>query len=527
MIRLHPSWLPAIASAMLGILVFSVSIGGTYIYDDPLVIQEDPRIAHPGQWYRFWTEKYIPNVDNLYRPLVSMSYAIQWWLHGDRPWAFHLVNVLLHGAVCACVAELARRLIGRSAAWVAGLLFAVHPIHSEAVALVSGRPELMCALGILGALILSLEPMSIPRAFAVAGCGLVAILSKEQGVLLPLLILLLLWTRKTWPISHQMPAQAGTPARRRTPQVLALLLCFILAGYIVVRETHPDQLKFWWDRSFIDWTSNPLSISPRNPHNIELLRDRMLLPVVVLGHYTALLIVPLKLSIDYGAGVIGWKVHADDPYLWIGLLAVLGWFLAMGIAITRKSAAAVFALLALGLTYGMIGNIVAYIGTIFGERLMYTPSAFVLILLAAAVSKLPGRAIAPLLAIAIVLGGIRSATYASRVSDRLRFYQLAHEEQPRSIRLYITLAGEYLKRGMLQQAETVARHERQFMPEYYQVWLQSGQIAMEMHRFDEARSYLERATKMQPENMQGWLDLLERRRRAFESTAPSSTTQSS
>jgi Tfp pilus assembly protein PilF len=113
------------------------------------------------------------------------------------------------------------------------------------------------------------------------------------------------------------------------------------------------------------------------------------------------------------------------------------------------------------------------------------------------------------------------------VSDRLRFYQLAHEEQPRSIRLYITLAGEYLKRGMLQQAQTVARHERQFMPEYYQVWLQSGQIAMEMHRFDEARSYLERATKMQPENMQGWLDLLERRRRAFESTAPSSTTQSS
>jgi tetratricopeptide (TPR) repeat protein len=238
-----------------------------------------------------------------------------------------------------------------------------------------------------------------------------------------------------------------------------------------------------------------------------------------------LLIAPFKLSIDYGGSVIGWNVHLDDPYLWIGLLAILGWIAATGMAIVRKSAAALFALLALALTYGMIGNIVALIGTIFGERLIYLPSAFVLILLAMAVSKLSARPVALLLAIAVVSGAIRSVTYASRVSDRLRFYQMAHEEQPNSIRLYITLADEYLKRGMLPEAQDIAKQERQFMREYYQVWLQSGQIAMEMHQFDEARTYLQRATEMQPENTQGWLDLLARRQRQFFAQPPTSTPQ--
>jgi predicted Zn-dependent protease len=102
---------------------------------------------------------------------------------------------------------------------------------------------------------------------------------------------------------------------------------------------------------------------------------------------------------------------------------------------------------------------------------------------------------------------------------------MAHKEQPNSLRLYITLADEYLKRGMLAQAQDIAKQERQFMREYYQVWLQSGQIAMEMHQFDEARTYLQRATQMQPENTQGWLDLLARRQQQFSVPPPTSTPQ--
>src|SRR5205085_11471735 len=106
-----------------------------------------------------------------------MSFAVQHWLHGDRPWAFHAVNWVLHAAVRAGVAELARRLSGVKAAYVAGLLFAAHPVHVEAVANVVGRSELMCAAGTLGALvILARRPLTGPRALAVWGCFVVALL---------------------------------------------------------------------------------------------------------------------------------------------------------------------------------------------------------------------------------------------------------------------------------------------------------------------------------------------------------------
>src|SRR5439155_23772183 len=101
---------PAAISAAFAIALYAVSIGGTYVYDDWDILFNDSRVAHPGQWKQFWTESYNGGVDNLYRPLVSMTYATQWRLHGDRAWAFHLVNVLLHATVCALVAEFARRL---------------------------------------------------------------------------------------------------------------------------------------------------------------------------------------------------------------------------------------------------------------------------------------------------------------------------------------------------------------------------------------------------------------------------------
>src|SRR5438477_12841022 len=114
---------------------------------------------------------------------------------------FHAVNVELYAGVCALVAELARRLSPRSSsilvATVAGLLFAAHPIHVEAAAYIVGRAELMAALGALAALVLFLRrPMTTGRALAIVGCFMLSLLSKEQGMLVPLL-LLFLWYSTT------------------------------------------------------------------------------------------------------------------------------------------------------------------------------------------------------------------------------------------------------------------------------------------------------------------------------------------
>src|SRR5262245_20311417 len=197
----HPS-APAIVSALAALAVYAVTLCGTFVYDDFDVFALDERLRVPSMWWKYIVESYNGGVDNLYRPLVSITYAIQWLIHGsDRAWPFHAVNWILHAAVAALVAELTRRIAplpgregpgeGRSAvAMLAGILFAVHPIHVEAVANIVGRAELLCALGFIGALVIfARRQLTAPRALAIFGCLVVAILSKEQGLLLPPMLL--------------------------------------------------------------------------------------------------------------------------------------------------------------------------------------------------------------------------------------------------------------------------------------------------------------------------------------------------
>jgi hypothetical protein len=506
-IRLH---LPAILSASLALLVYAVTIGGTYIYDDVAIISpdHDPRLDNPALWGKYWTESYNQGVDNLYRPLVSMSYAIQWWLHGDRPSLFHLVNILLHTLVSALVAEFTSRLVSFRAAFIAGLLFAAHPIHVEAVANIVGRSELMCAAGTFGTLILFLRPMSIPRALGITGCFLVALLSKEQGMLVPLLLLLLGLAGRYLGRS----AISVDPRRRDAMLMLVFNLCILLSAYVVYRE---HILKFWWDRNFLDWTINPMVQSEWHPWGGSVGRDRWLMPVALLGRYTALLIAPIKLSPDYGAKVIGWSVRLSDPYLHIGIEAIVIWCVAMIVALVRRSVAGAFALLALGFTYGMVGNIVSIIGVNFAERLMYIPSAFFFILVALIGGRLPTRPLMVMLIALTTAASLRSFSYARRWNDRLGFYQTCLRQQPQSIRLYMLLSLEHLSRGQLEAAERVAQAGARVLPEYWEIWIVCAKVAMERQQWDEAQKYLDIAMNIRPSmKTQYWMEELARRRAA-------------
>ena len=93
-----------------------------------------------------------------YRPVLLLSYAVQWWIHGGEPAAFHAVNVLLHGAATLLLARLLLTLgIAPPAALASALLFAVHPIHVEAVTSIVGRGETQAAALVLGYLLLGLR----------------------------------------------------------------------------------------------------------------------------------------------------------------------------------------------------------------------------------------------------------------------------------------------------------------------------------------------------------------------------------
>ena len=503
-----PSIRPAIISALAALALYAITLPGTYVYDDRYIVQADPRLTDMSRWGEYLTKDYFfGGADNLYRPLVSLSYAVQVRLHGNderHAWAFHLVNWLLHAGVCALLAELARRLTSSNAiALAAGLLFAAHPIHVEAVANIVGRAELMCALGMLGALVLFLRPLTIGRAVAIWACFVLALLSKEQGILLPILLLAAIPCRfgtvhLSSPLVGSAPpantaidyAQRDTPrAARFSPATLTLILLLLwtLASYLFFRER---ILKFWWDRSFLDWTINPIV------HSQGI--DRWMMPFALLGRYVALLVLPVKLTFDYGGAVIGSTVSVRDPYFLLGLATTIAAVGGCVWAIVRRAWSAVLCLLAFGLMFGMVSNLLTLIGTNFAERLMYIPSAFVCILAAMGVMKLPRRVAVAVLMIVVALYAVRAVTYAWRWNDRLRIYQMAVDETPRNVRLWMVLGEELSVRGQHSDAMRVMQRGREIEPGYHRIWMRSAVVAMNAGQIDEAERFAHEGHRIQP-----------------------------
>ena len=139
-------------------LVYANTLLNQFTLDDGLYIMRNPQVTQFS-----WRGLLAPNqATNVFRPFTFATLAFNWALQGAHPLVFHLLNLLLHAAVtlllylllCALLEETAN---GKTVALVAAALFAVHPIHTEAVASIAGRSELLAAAFLLGAWILHLR----------------------------------------------------------------------------------------------------------------------------------------------------------------------------------------------------------------------------------------------------------------------------------------------------------------------------------------------------------------------------------
>src|SRR2546426_381873 len=147
-------------------LVYLSALANGFVFDDLVAIKENPIVSQPKLiCYAFSTDYWHgTSADLLYRPLTTFSFALNHLVHGMRPLGFHLVNVLLHVLVSLTVYRVVRQLCADC--WLpllTALLFAVHPIHTDAVASIVGRAELLMALFTLIALSFYIEATSAPQ----------------------------------------------------------------------------------------------------------------------------------------------------------------------------------------------------------------------------------------------------------------------------------------------------------------------------------------------------------------------------
>lgn len=202
--RVELLWLlPALA---LGFLVYMNTLHGEFVYDDQRQIVRNTLIQDSSQFWRaltsdVWAFKGGDDaVSNYWRPSFVLWMILNFRSFGLAPFGWHLTNVFLHLAIVALAFAFLRRLdISRPVAGAIALIFAVHPVHSESVAWVSGAPDLMLCAALLGSMwfVDLLGEKQNPLRWALAiGLYLVALGAKEIAVFYPLIVVVLLWQRE-------------------------------------------------------------------------------------------------------------------------------------------------------------------------------------------------------------------------------------------------------------------------------------------------------------------------------------------
>ena len=149
-------WRGFLLLVLLGLAVFGNALQMPFHYDDLHSILYNPHIRSLADVPRHFVDPstFSSRVRGyMYRPLLMSTYSLDYALWGASAAGFRVVNLLLHVIASALFGRLAARWVGRGAGVGAAALFLVHPLHSETVAYISSRSDLLVAVFSLGALV--------------------------------------------------------------------------------------------------------------------------------------------------------------------------------------------------------------------------------------------------------------------------------------------------------------------------------------------------------------------------------------
>jgi hypothetical protein len=418
-----PRLLGAAAIVALAWLSYAGSLHHGFTYDDAMVLEDAAPLLRSGPLVTLVSPDYFARSrEGTYRPVVTASYMLDARLFGASLPASHAQGIVWHALCALGVAALAARLLAgrwRYAPLVAGLLFACHPLTTEAVENVSFREDLLATAFVLAALLLALRN-TWPALVGAALCWALALFSKESAVVFPLLL---------WGTRLALP---GAPPRERQRPVLlreASALLLVGASWAAIRfgpmAGPPNYAAFaGGTRADTLWTM------PR-----------------VLAHYLRLIVAPWPLVADY-SGAFEFGPPSGDrlaALLLVPALPVALWWL------WRRDRVAAWGLGWFLCALAPVSNVMAT--PIFAaERFLYLPLVGPMFsvgaLAALAASRLQGRARAAGLAVGlgvlatfVTLTNLRHPAWASN----LALWADVVNHNPRSYRAHANLAIELRK----------------------------------------------------------------------------------
>ncbi len=459
---------------LLGLASFAVyisSLPNGFAFDDVYIIERNPLIRSLANIPQLISTDYVVAFEELhhgfglYRPLATLSFAINYAIHGLNPFGYHLTNVLLHILNTLLILRLGLLLfdtVGLMPFWVA-LLFALHPIHTEAVANGVGRAELLYTGLYLTAWIVHVRLFRYPPAKELLSiCAILllltlAMLAKELAV-----------TFIAAAVMSDLYLTQGTAYRETLTRQWKkyLLYAYATLAFLVFR-----------------FTIVPLSAETPELINPLLMLDqpfRVLNAIhILVFKYFWLLLYPLKLSPDYSFNALPlfnnlWSAPAMLTYVAVvvgAALLTVGW---------RYNRTLCFGLWIFIITISPVANIVKAMSTIFGERLLYLPSLGFCILLGywftEGLARPRWKSLTVLMiALTLLFYTVRTYTRNFDWHDNERLFTKALTVVPNSSRIHYFVGNIYAGKGDYPQAIESYNRALQIYPTSHEAFLAMGE----------------------------------------------------
>lgn len=481
----------AIVILVLVFAAYSNALHNSFIWDDEFLVRDNICIrsfSHAGDIFKTYLAASSGNKNNFYRPIQELSYMVDFFLWGYAPFGFHLTNVILHALCALCAYFLSFRLLKNvMAAFITGALFGIHPINTEAVTYVAGRADSLYLLFFLISFILFLKSIDGPvegkriklSPYIISvSCYALSVLSKEIGIILPLLLLLYVAT-----------FYQHSRIRNR--------LYSLCLPYIGVAILYAMARKIVLDFSSI----SPSFIMAK--FNIFI---RLLTTFKAICVYLALLITPFNLHMERKIGV---AQSAAEPHA-MGALVVMTliFFVIWRWHGTSRKLFFAGAWFFIGLI--PVSNIVP-INSFIAEHWVYLPAIGVYMIAASGITKLffedgmrylPGlRKISGWLILAVIFAFYSVQTFERNKDwkDADVFFKNTIKYSPNNARLHLNFGNACSDQGKDDDALQEYLTAVKLQPKYAEAYSNIGSIYLARGEYQKAKEYVDMALKLKPD----------------------------
>jgi tetratricopeptide (TPR) repeat protein len=484
--------LPIALLVCVSAMVYFNSLSNGFVYDDLATIVENTHIKRFGNYLSsFYNPSYfkISGGEASYRPVATLSYYLLYAVFDVNPFGYHLTSVVLHIFNVILVYLMAHVILNhKGSAVMVGLLFACHPVNTEAVNGISYNEDLIAAFFYFLALLLYMKlETSAPKQnlfFLILSLlfFLLGLLSKEMAITLPAIVVL-----------YDLTLRESTSPKISINRVLEVFQerKYVYVGFLGV------SLFYLWLRFFAIYT----------PAEVETqiwgrFIDRVIYLPVLFFKYIKLSLFPLTLNADY---VFSYPTRFFEVGPVLSVIFVLG-LIVFSLLVFSRSKTTSFGIWWFLVTLFPVYNLIQ-IYKPFAERYLYIPLFGLCLVVAIFLEYVMDRfsftrspAIKVLIILCIVVFySIISINRNKDWKDSFSLWTKTLEVEPNSFRAHGNLARVYQEKGLLEASLREVKKTMALNPRDYKAYYNLGVILYKQGSISEAIAAYKKTIEMNPQ----------------------------